>query len=136
MNFAIQKGLVASRSDVRLFEHNDMADLERLLEKQAATDRKNPKKAMATRRFLVVEGIFLNSGDMCPLPRLIELKYKYKLRLIIDESVSFGVVGKSGRGVTEHFNVNVCVLSSSRCLPSLQLTLTPPPPTPRWTMWT
>jgi serine palmitoyltransferase len=31
------------------------------------------------------------------------LKYKYKVRLFIDESVSFGVLGANGRGVTEHF---------------------------------
>ena len=37
----------------------------------------------------------------------IELKYKYKVRLIVDESASFGVLGQTGRGLTEHFDVPV-----------------------------
>lgn len=38
--FAIQKGLQASRSNIKLFEHNDMADLERLLKEQEIEDQK------------------------------------------------------------------------------------------------
>lgn len=51
-----------------------------------------------TRRFLVVEGLYVNSGDLCPLPELLELKWKYKVRIFIDESVSFGTIGATGRG--------------------------------------
>lgn len=103
MCFAIQKGMQASRSTIKEFKHNDMEDLERLLKEQQEEDKKNPKKAKVTRRFMVVEGLYMNYGDICPLPKLIELKYKYKVRLFIDESVSFGVLGANGRGVTEHF---------------------------------
>lgn len=39
-NYAVQKGLVASRSKVKYFKHNDMADLERLLEEQRKLDEK------------------------------------------------------------------------------------------------
>ena len=67
----------------------------------------NPKKAMKTRRCLVVEGIYMNTGEICPLPELIELRKKYKLRIFIDESISFGTLGKTGRGVTEYFDVPV-----------------------------
>jgi len=56
---------------------------------------------------MIVEGIYLNYGDICPLPKLLELKWKYKVRLFVDESLSFGVLGAHGRGVTEHFNVDV-----------------------------
>jgi serine palmitoyltransferase len=105
VNFAIQKGLDASRSKIRFFKHNDMADLERLLLEQAELDKKNPKKAQVTRRFLVVEGIYMNSGDICPLPELVELRKKYKLRIFIDECVSFGTLGDHGRGVTEYYSV-------------------------------
>lgn len=62
---------------------------------------------MRSRRFLVVEGIYANTGDICPLPELIELRKKYKLRIFIDESISFGVLGKTGRGVTEYFGISV-----------------------------
>ncbi|KAG8234439.1 hypothetical protein J437_LFUL014185 [Ladona fulva] len=66
-----------------------------------------PKKAKATRRFLVVEGIYMNTGTIAPLPRLIELRKKYKLRIFIDESISFGTLGSTGRGITEYFNIPV-----------------------------
>uniref|UniRef100_A0A914CV92 Serine palmitoyltransferase 1 n=1 Tax=Acrobeloides nanus TaxID=290746 RepID=A0A914CV92_9BILA len=107
VNFAIQKGLQASRSRIEWFEHNDVEDLERLLEIQAEKDRKNPKIAAKTRRFMVVEGLYTKTADLCPLPQLMALKWKYKVRIFIDESYSFGVVGKTGRGVTEHFGVDV-----------------------------
>lgn len=107
VNFAIQKGLDASRSRVVFFKHNDVADLERLLEDQAKEDRRNPKRAAKTRRFLVAEAIYMNTGELCPLPALVELRKRYKLRMFLDESVSFGVLGKGGRGLIEHFNVDV-----------------------------
>ncbi|XP_017148934.1 serine palmitoyltransferase 1 [Drosophila miranda] len=106
VNFAIQKGLDASRSTIAFFKHNDVKDLERLLVEQEKRDQKNPKKALKTRRFLVAEGIYMNTGKICPLPELVALRKQYKLRIFIDESVSFGTLGKGGRGVTEHFNID------------------------------
>lgn len=105
VNFAIQKGLDASRSNIKYFKHNDTGDLEKLLSEQAEVDKKNPKKAVKTRRFLIVEGIYMNTGDICPLPELVKLCREYKLRIFVDESISFGVLGNNGRGVTEHFGV-------------------------------
>lgn len=81
--------------------------MERLLKKQNTIDCKNPKKAAKIRRFIIVEAIYMNSGEICPLPEIIELRKQYKLRLILDESVSFGSLGKTGHGITEHFNVDV-----------------------------
>lgn len=81
--------------------------MKRLLKEQDAIDRKNPKKAAKIRRFIIVEAIYMNSGEICPLPEIIELRKQYKLRLILDESVSFGSLGKTGRGIIEHFNINV-----------------------------
>jgi serine palmitoyltransferase len=48
----------------------------------------------------------MNYGDLCPLPRMVELKYKYKYRIFMDESVSFGTIGQTGRGVTEYYNID------------------------------
>lgn len=106
VNFSIQKGIDASRSTVYYYKHNDMKDLERLLMEQQKRDEKNPKKAARTRRFLVAEGIYMNTGEICPLPELVELRKKYKLRLFLDESISFGTLGANGRGLTEHFNID------------------------------
>lgn len=49
----------------------------------------------------------MNTGEMCPLTELVALREKYKLRFFLDESLSFGVLGKNGRGLTEHLNVDV-----------------------------
>lgn len=105
--FAIQKGLQASRSRIVYFKHNNMDDLEAKLKEQEVIDKKEPKRSSVTRKFIVVEGIYANTGTLCPLPKLVELKYRYKVRLFVEESFSFGVLGKHGRGVTEHFNVPI-----------------------------
>ncbi|BDD55590.1 hypothetical protein MAP00_001087 [Monascus purpureus] len=102
VSFAIRRGIQISRSTVRWYEHNDMEDLERVLAK--VTKEQNRK--MLTRRFIITEGLFESYGDMVDLPKLIELKLKYKFRLILDETWSFGVLGRTGRGVTEHQNVD------------------------------
>lgn len=104
---AVHEGLIASRSTIRFFRHNDMDHLEELLAAQEAEDVVDPKRASQIRRFLVVEGIYLDYGDICPLARLVDLKYKYKVRIIVDETISFGVLGKNGRGVTEYAGIDV-----------------------------
>lgn len=105
VNFAIQKGLDASRGDVRYFKHNDVEDLRRLLTKQAELDKRQPKKAAKIRRFLIIEGIYMNTGNICPLPELLSLCKEYKLRIFIEETISFGTIGTYGKGVTEYFNI-------------------------------
>ncbi|KAM7535277.1 hypothetical protein Aperf_G00000089227 [Anoplocephala perfoliata] len=104
---AVREGLIASRSTIRFFRHNDVDHLESLMQAQEAEDLLDPTRARQIRRFLVVEGLYLDYGDICPLPQLVDLKYKYKVRIILDESISFGVLGKVGRGVTEHFGINM-----------------------------
>ncbi|XP_071564333.1 serine palmitoyltransferase 1 [Temnothorax nylanderi] len=105
VNFAVQKGLDASRGNIQYFKHNDVQDLHNLLMKQEEADKRRPKKAAKIRRFLIVEGIYMNTGNICPLPELLNLCRQYKLRIFIDESISFGTIGLHGRGVTEYFNI-------------------------------
>lgn len=105
INFAIQKGLDASRGNIQYFKHNDVQDLHNLLMKQEEIDKLKPKKAAKVKRFLIIEGIYMNTGNICPLPELVDLCKKYKLRIFIDESISFGTIGQHGRGVTEYFNI-------------------------------
>eukprot|EP00040_Diaphanoeca_grandis_P025055 m.138379 g.138379 ORF g.138379 m.138379 type:complete len:521 (-) comp29989_c0_seq1:143-1705(-) len=107
ISFAIQKGLIASRSKLVGFEHNDMAHLESLLKKQQAEEEKDPKKAAVTRKFIVVEGLYEYTGQIAPLDKLVDLKFEYKVRLFVEESMSFGVLGKTGRGITEHFGIGI-----------------------------
>ncbi|GAW24143.1 hypothetical protein ANO14919_137240 [Xylariales sp. No.14919] len=103
VNYSIRKGLEASRSVIRWYNHNDMADLERIM---AKVDEEQTKRKVLTRRFIVTEGVFEMVGDCSDLPKLIELKEKYRFRLALDESNSFGVLGRNGRGLTEAQNVD------------------------------
>ncbi|KAJ4348187.1 serine palmitoyltransferase component [Didymosphaeria variabile] len=102
VNFSTRKGIQISRSTVRWYEHNDMEDLERVLQKVTKEQAKKP----LTRRFIITEGMFENIGDVSDLPKLVELKHRYKFRLILDETWSYGVLGRTGRGLTEAQNVD------------------------------
>lgn len=104
INFALQKGVQISRSSIYYYKHNDMQDLERLLDR-ISSEAKNSKKPL-NRRFIVFEGVSQYYGDICPLPRILELKRKYKFRLIADESFSFGILGRKGAGITDYFNID------------------------------
>lgn len=105
VNFAIQKGILISRSTVRWYDHGDYDDLERILEGISKDDKRYGRKPTASRRFIITEGVFENDGTIVDLPRVVELKKKYKYRLMLDETWSFGAVGHSGRGVTELFDM-------------------------------
>jgi len=102
VNYSIRKGFQASRSQIKYFEHNNMEDLERVLQKVIKDQSRKP----LTRRFIVTEGLSENVGDCVDLRKLIELKQRYKFRLILDETWSFGVLGRHGRGLTEAQNVD------------------------------
>ncbi|KAK4231942.1 serine palmitoyltransferase 1 [Podospora fimiseda] len=102
VNYSIRRGLEISRSNIKWYNHNDLEDLERVMRKVV---QEQAKKKL-TRRFIVTEALFETSGDMNDLPKLIELKEKYKFRIILDETWSFGVLGRTGRGLTEHQNVD------------------------------
>lgn len=67
VNYAIRKGIQISRSNVRWFEHNDMEDLQRVLAKVTKEQAKKP----LTRRFIITEGLFENSGEMVDLPTVV-----------------------------------------------------------------
>ncbi|OWM69436.1 hypothetical protein CDL15_Pgr013897 [Punica granatum] len=103
VNWAIQNGLQLSRSTIIYFKHNSMESLRSILEKVTAEN----KRAEKLRRYIVVEAIYQNSGQIAPLDEIIRLKEKYRFRVLLDESNSFGVLGCSGRGLTEHFGVPV-----------------------------
>lgn len=82
---------------VHYFKHNDMQDLERVLRRIVDSGRSMP----LTRRFIVCEGISHTRGSIAPLRHIYHLKTKYKFRLVVDESLSFGVCGETGRGACE-----------------------------------
>lgn len=95
----------ASGARIRVFKHNDPADLESvirsaLIEGQPRTHR--PWKKIV----VIVEGIYSMEGEIARLPEIIAIKKKYKCYLYLDEAHSIGALGKSGRGVCEHWGVD------------------------------
>ncbi|RCI07545.1 hypothetical protein L249_1662 [Ophiocordyceps polyrhachis-furcata BCC 54312] len=103
VNYSIRKGLQVSRSNIKWFDHGDMDHLERVMQ---AVAREQAKAKRLTRRFIVTEGLFETTGDCTNLPRLVELKERYRFRIILDETWSFGVLGRTGRGLTEAQHVD------------------------------
>lgn len=93
---SIIDGLKIIGSVPEKFRHNDMQSLKELLETGS------PK----ARTIIIVEGIYSMDGDICPLNDVVALKEKYETVLMVDEAHSIGVLGKSGRGVNEHFEIN------------------------------
>ena len=64
------------------------------------------KTAQAQRhRLIVTDGVFSMDGNVCPLDKIYELATKYNAMVMVDESHSAGVVGRTGRGTTEQFNL-------------------------------
>jgi len=106
---ALGTGVTLSRANVKYFQHNDMTDLRRVLERVQAKDKSLGRKRNDQRRFIVVEGLYKNYGTICPLKELVELKQEFSYRLILDESFSFGALGKTGRGALEHFGLRAMV---------------------------
>ena len=77
------------------YANADMAELEAQL--QAAKDCRF--------KLIVTDGVFSMDGNVCPLDKIYELAQKYDAMVMVDESHSAGVVGVTGRGVTERFNL-------------------------------
>lgn len=77
------------------YKHNDMADLEKQLQKCRPDAIK----------LIVVDGVFSMEGDLANLPEIIRLKKKYNASVFVDEAHGLGVFGKEGRGVCDHFGV-------------------------------
>eukprot|EP00818_Percolomonas_sp_WS_P002095 CAMPEP_0117448348 /NCGR_PEP_ID=MMETSP0759-20121206/7352_1 /TAXON_ID=63605 /ORGANISM="Percolomonas cosmopolitus, Strain WS" /LENGTH=488 /DNA_ID=CAMNT_0005240727 /DNA_START=20 /DNA_END=1486 /DNA_ORIENTATION=+ len=99
-SYPIQHGAELSRATVKRFRHNDMEDLERILKEITTGHMK--KLQTKQRRYIITQGIFENTGDLARLKRIVELKHKYKIRLMVDDSFGAGVLGKTGRGIIEH----------------------------------
>ena len=100
----IMTGILLSRSNVKLFKHNDIKDLENVLQQIYESDIQLNRPSNVQRRFLIVEGLYKNTGQICPLNDIVKLKHQYHYRLMIDESYSFGTLGKHGKGCMELYN--------------------------------
>ncbi|MDF1526771.1 MAG: pyridoxal phosphate-dependent aminotransferase family protein [bacterium] len=91
---SIVDGLRLSMGEVRKFKHNDMVDLDRVLE--GAADRN---------KMVVVDGVFSMEGDISPVDQIVALRDKHDFGLMVDDAHGVGVLGETGRGTAEHFGI-------------------------------
>jgi 8-amino-7-oxononanoate synthase/acyl carrier protein len=94
---SIIQGAILSGARRRPFPHNDWQALDALLAEVRTEYR---------RVLVVIEGVYSMDGDYPDLPRFIEVKQKHKAILMVDEAHSIGTMGRTGRGIGEHFGVN------------------------------
>ena len=91
---SIIDGCRLSFGQVKKYRHNDMKDLERVLE---ATKDKG--------KLIIVDGIFSMEGDIADLPNIVKLAKAYGARVMVDDAHGVGVLGEGGRGTAEHFGL-------------------------------
>jgi 8-amino-7-oxononanoate synthase len=110
---SIVDGCLLSGARFVRFRHNDMADLERALREGSTSGTK----------LVVVDAVFSMDGDIINLPEVSRLCQRYGALLMVDEAHSLGVLGKTGRGIEEHFGlegvVDIKMGTLSKTIPSV-----------------
>jgi 7-keto-8-aminopelargonate synthetase-like enzyme len=94
---SVLQGCMLSGASQLPFSHNDWQSLDRILHEYRNRFR---------RVLVVIEGIYSMDGDIPDLPEFIEVKKRHKTFIMVDEAHSIGVLGDSGRGIGEHFDVD------------------------------
>ncbi len=94
---SIMQGCFLSGASLVAFPHNDNQALEEIL---------RDRRYRYQRVLIVVEGVYSTDGDIADLPKVIELKNKYKTFLMVDEAHSMGTIGQTGRGISEYCDIN------------------------------
>ena len=94
---SIIDGTRLSKADKKIFKHSDIDDLERVLK----TERANYNNVL-----IITDGVFSMDGDIARLPEIVELAEKYEAMTYVDDAHGSGVLGESGRGTVDHFNLH------------------------------
>ena len=98
---SIIEGAVYSGAARLAFRHNDWQDLERILSEH----RNEFEKVL-----ICIEGVYSMDGDIPDLPQFIRVKQRFNCILYVDEAHSIGVLGKTGRGIGEHFGIDMTLV--------------------------
>jgi 8-amino-7-oxononanoate synthase len=110
---SIVDGCLMSGAEFRRFKHNDMADLEHRLQllPQGVT------------KLVIADAVFSMDGDIIDLPKMVALCQQYGAYLMMDEAHSVGVLGKTGRGIEEYYDmwdaVDIKMGTLSKTIPSV-----------------
>ncbi len=91
---SIIDGARLSFANVRKFRHNDMENLELVLESEKDTNK-----------LIIIDGVFSMEGDIAKLPAIVELAAKYDAVVMVDDAHGIGVLGEGGRGTCNHFGL-------------------------------
>ena len=94
---SVMQGADFSGARRMLFPHNDHVALDRLLSRVRSGHR---------RALVVIEGLYSADGDVPDLARFVEVKARHHAMLMVDEAHSLGVLGATGRGISEHAGVD------------------------------
>ncbi|CAB1331302.1 unnamed protein product, partial [Coregonus sp. 'balchen'] len=98
-------GARLSGSTIRVFKHNNMQSLEKML--RDAIVHGQPRTHRPWKKILIlVEGIYSMEGSIVRLPEVIALKKRYRAYLYLDEAHSIGALGPGGRGVVDYFGLD------------------------------
>lgn len=110
---SIVDGCLMSGAEFRRFRHNEMDDLEHRLQQVPS----------GVAKLVVADAVFSMDGDVIDFPRMVELCKKYNAWLMIDEAHSVGVLGETGRGIEEHFDlwdsIDIKMGTLSKTIPSV-----------------
>ena len=102
---SIVAGVRGSGAKVKVFDHNDPAQLEALLRVSIAEGQ--PRTGRPWKKIIIViEGIYSMEGELAKLRDIVAVKKKYKAYLYLDEAHSIGALGAGGRGVCESAGVD------------------------------
>lgn len=93
---SVAQGCKLSSAVTKSFPHNDTAALESMLQR----DRKFFEKVL-----IVIEGVYSMDGDIAPVPEFVRIKKEFGCFLMVDEAHSACVLGPTGAGVDEYFNL-------------------------------
>jgi len=93
-HISIREGMRLSGAQRYSYRHRDLNHLEHML-----------RRAPATSKIIVTDGVFSQDGDIAPLPDLLQLAERYDAMLYVDDAHGTGVLGPSGGGILDHFAV-------------------------------
>ncbi len=92
---SIIDGCKLSRAEIKVYSHNDVDSLESVL-----------KQDLPGKKLIITDGVFSMDGDIAPLPEIVKVAKKYGAMTMVDDAHGEGVLGRSGRGIVDHFDLH------------------------------
>ena len=97
-------GLRLSGATIKVYKHNNVKHLEKVIVDSIVNGQKNGKPWKKI--LIILEGVFSMEGSIVKLPQIVEIKKKYGAYIYLDEAHSIGATGSHGRGVTDFYGVD------------------------------